>query len=592
MKTHSTGSFKLMRVELSPWKLTETTLSHHLDGSDNLSIKRRKDRLTSWSREEKNFAACFIEQTSSSLRSRKKRIVKKGQSSKSITSEDEDRLPVLICTSPHRISVLVENDTSDNDTGSNQENPVPVLQESYMLQFSSRPSKGNAYLPPHNVPPSTNVQKNGKSQSSSRDFVHAIPAVYDSMRNVVFALQEGNTKLVCINASGSDQRVPNEVSLSLDYPACSLSILHIPRTKLNHSVRSFAYGSCIDGRFFVASLYMPMERELKATLKVEYIVSLDPLSASNDRSMAKHLATCATLVTNGSMVSSREGRSPKRKEVDSNFECDDSTHVLMYQIFLHGNSIWVAKCHISVATPFNYGDSIENGGTSWVNCVADNNSRCSNSVSVVHLTDSTPGKTTISDVSVLGLVEGSEVVSIFYRKSDDHNLTEKNRLPYYASISLLTFTMIDCPVPLPDDTQQIGLVGPALLAVLTSKHDVYLFDSIRKGHVYFRRKIEPIPNDSSDCLLLTDSKRSRLAVAFMRGSKFTVAFASAHATNEASMQLLLRGPRLSLAAGIASSRTLPIAPVVPRTFRLDKNLTDLEDDSDKSQVVAEGTCSF
>lgn len=111
---------------------------------------------------------------------------------------------------------------------------------------------------------------------------------------------------------------------------------------------------------------------------------------------------------------------------------------------------------------------------------------------------------------------------------------------FYATISLRTGRAMGSPIVLPPATQTAGLVGPAVLAVLTTARDVLLFDTIRGAPIYSCRPL-PTPSLPSDpasdggCALVTDAKRSRLAIVFETlNATYAVAYASVRADSTTS----------------------------------------------------------
>jgi hypothetical protein len=92
---------------------------------------------------------------------------------------------------------------------------------------------------------------------------------------------------------------------------------------------------------------------------------------------------------------------------------------------------------------------------------------------------------------------------------------------------------------------------------------------------------------------VTDPKRSRLAIGFEKGGKYTIGFASARAESSASMQAVLSGTtgKLSLAASLASSMRAEPIPVVARTFELTRHL-GTQENCDEHHYVAKGKASW
>jgi hypothetical protein len=146
------------------------------------------------------------------------------------------------------------------------------------------------------------------------------------------------------------------------------------------------------------------------------------------------------------------------------------------------------------------------------------------------------------------MTEVDDSLSIFYR------LTKGDCC--LATLSVSRSCLLGNPFVLPKNTRQAGLVSSGLLCILTDKQKIILFDR--------RRGAEIATHDLSDILhgshgdLVTDVRRSRLAVLFLDEEEFTVALSSVHFGND-SQDLLtaVQGDNFSLAAGLASSFSSP-----------------------------------
>ena len=84
---------------------------------------------------------------------------------------------------------------------------------------------------------------------------------------------------------------------------------------------------------------------------------------------------------------------------------------------------------------------------------------------------------------------------------------------------------------------------------------VLVYDTIRGMRIH-DHPLPPCLDKSASASLISDSKRSRLAVLFKQKDCCAVAFSTVYADNAASAQSLLGGSRLSLAVGLASSLSL------------------------------------
>jgi hypothetical protein len=564
-----------MRVELSPWKFTQTSLE---------PSKRRRDRSDTCSplNDESCFVSSFIDQTSSSLRSRRKRTCKRGPSGKLTTSTDayEDRLPVLLVTTSHRIAVLVESDASIKELSSTASDQ---LVESDVLQFSSRPGKSTAFLPGSKA-----VKRNGTSKKAANEQACPIPAVFDAIQSRVYALQDNNKRLVCFSASpGSISDSTQTVSASLECAALDLSVFHLPRTG-NIPSRCVVYGTCQDARIFVACI---VERDNGHFFSIQHVGFDEPPGSSICD--AQHIGTLAHLRTLDTTVRTSDLIVRKRS---LNTETDMEWPVVVFdQLFRDDTNVVLRRQAVMAAYPAGLKESVAaNGDISWVTAIADTQSRRLSSVSLIP--HNSPAHGTISRATTLGFVDGSEAASIFYTitpSMPNHSMQSngkaagKHESSFFASISLRSPRIVSGPVPLPFQTRQIGLVGPALLAVMTSENEISLFDTMRGSKIFSCQPLASLSDTGLQCTLVTDSKRSRLAIGFEKGGKYTIGFASARAESSASMQSVLSGTtgKLSLAASLASSmRTEPI-PVVARSFDLTRHLGTQEYCDEHHHVV-------
>lgn len=727
-----------MRIELSPWEVAETSF-HHGGGAGTEAgagasspmtspTKRRRQQSDSLSKckgEEKLLSVSFIEQTSSSRRSRKKRKDKKGRPGKASSSaEEEDRTPVLTVTSSHRIAVMVENDTvagsykNSSSTGTGiSVGASKSLQESSILQFASRPSKTTAFLPLDSDSSSnlngTSTKHFGNNNSHKSEERHAnaalplIPAVFDAQQNRVYALQKNNAKLVsyvAANASSSsesaNEAVSSCISVHLEHAASSLSLIHLPHHHHHHrggtsssnsntAARCIVYGTCQDGRIFVACC-SPSATATAAEggggggnanheeqLLVEYIDTTSRSSLVDPHQ--QHVGTLAHLLTRTGETQQHAGTKRKMDDPSSDETGDCCSMIMFHQLFLEDRGIALVRQKVRVTAPVavvlpDVSSTTSNDSSSsqlsWVTAVAGPpNQKPAVSVNLMAPTTATtttdtnhcnnenngaPPRWNISHASALGFVEGTDAISLFYRTTAAKTPTSSvaaarsaslskpnggkavvvaaithkvvaataaavnvNEQSFYAAISLRTGRLIGAaPVALPANTQQVGLVGPALLAALTADREIVLFDTIRGARVYACRP--PLPaaavwqggNDNGNsnnnsnnrsCTLVADSKRSRLAIVFRQVDRYAVAVASVYADNDdvvssSGIQSLLRGPRLSLAAGLASSLTVqPALYVAVPTRRLvsDKSLGNISKENVQEQkAIAKGMYNF
>ena len=408
-----------MRVQLSPWEITRTSFRRPLSTTsrDQSTVPRPL------------IVGCFVEQTSSSLRSRKKRKTGKQGNATEIVVE-EDRLPVLTISSAHRVAVLVENKIAvEHINGEVAEKNG--FEESSLFELTSRPGKLTAFIP----------ESSGKDNKKPSGL--PIPAVFDAQRNRIYALQKNNAKLMCYDTtklSGTD--IDISLSVDLDTPALSLSLLHLPRSSSKSLSRCIAYGTCQDARIFVASL----TTDKKPSLIVEYFKTKLQLS----RGPVDHVGTLAFF------ESLSDGAQQSKRKLESDVSSDECDFVV-YQIVQQAKGVLIVHRKIRI-DPY-----VTKGGT-WASILASG------------FEDVSPGKVVslteegcVSDMKTLGFVEELGAIAISYTTRDERS--------FYTSIVLRTGTAIGSPILLPCGTRQVGLIGPSLLAVLTTSDGTFSADS-------------------------------------------------------------------------------------------------------------------
>lgn len=572
-----------MRVELSRWEIANTSFHHGGPTPASSSPKRRRQQCDSLSNteNEKRITASFIEHTSLSMRSRKKMKGKKGRSRRELTSpDDEDRMPVLTVTSSHRIAVMVEGDANSNNFS------ATGLQESSILQFASRPSKTTAFLP-LDESFGHNAKRNVLAPCPS------IPAVFDAEHSRVYALQNNNTKLVSYASSNAVEgklAASSSISVHLEHAVSSLSLIFLRRSADSNTPRSLVYGSCHDGRLFVACYHCGTDK--KEELLVEYFDSTSDTRTSLVDLPRQHVGTLAytTTLTN---------ENPCGKRTLNDTVETDYLMMTIYQLFREECGIAIVRQNIQIA-PL-YGAN----GSTWATAIASpRHEKTEISVDLISHHENKGVPFTVSHACALGFLEANNAISVFYRatntpsthasqKCNGKTNTRKDsdvEQSFYTCISLRTGQGIGAPISLPATTKQAGLVGPAILAVLTTDNEILLFDTTRGAQMCSCR---PLPSQNNGCYtLVTDPKKSRLAIVFLHNEKYAVASASVCADNGVNMPLLLRGPRLSLAAGLASSLTasaLSSGQGLPKTFAFETSTTDCSMESvHELKAIAKG----
>jgi hypothetical protein len=240
-----------------------------------------------------------------------------------------------------------------------------------------------------------------------------------------------------------------------------------------------------------------------------------------------------------------------------------TAELVVYQFFRQEHGLSLVRLKVSVSTP-----SHSPNQSSWVT-----GSRQSALLSI-RLVDER--ELAIAEISILGLVEDNNAVTVFYKLTDG--------LCFYATVSLRMGQVIGSPVALPF-VKQVGLLGTVMLAVLTDNNEVLLFDTVRGARIG-RHLLEGVSSSCGSCQLVTDMKRSRLAVFFVSDdgvddNKYSIAYSSVQADIVKGQSL--RGPRLSLAAGLASASGGSPLFGPTRTLVFDG---DVSDDGGESQMQA------
>ena len=189
-----------MRVELSPWRIVDSSLAFNVDD------KRRKSSSKLLPTPD-ILASVVVEHSSDSVHQNKRKSKRKTK-----------HRPLVSITSPHRITILTE---------AKDPNQVRRGDE---VQFSSRPGRGFSFLSNDKAPP--------------------VAAVFDNQTDRTYALQKNNTKLVCFTPASSSVGDATEAASSmfvnLNEPALDMQLLHLPSDK-----SCIVYGTCLDGKVFV-----------------------------------------------------------------------------------------------------------------------------------------------------------------------------------------------------------------------------------------------------------------------------------------------------------------------------------------------------
>jgi len=96
------------------------------------------------------------------------------------------------------------------------------------------------------------------------------------------------------------------------------------------------------------------------------------------------------------------------------------------------------------------------------------------------------------------------------------------------------------------------LEGSVVRLMRSNSFAVFVYDTIRGVRIH-NQPLPPSFDDDANLTLVSDAKKSRMAVLSTNKDKYVIAFTTIHAEDATTAQPLLSGTRLSLAAGLASS---------------------------------------
>jgi len=267
------------------------------------------------------------------------------------------------------------------------------------------------------------------------DKLPGISPVLDAKNDMMYALQNGNTRLCCWNAltvQGPDDTKASKVDLSK--PAVSLGLLPLHKGAV--------YGTCTDGSIFIARLDHNTDNQDE--LSVEYLPN------RLTKGVHTHSGTIAQL-PQGAV----KGGSRKRKMSDA----DGHTTVYFYQCFHDDLCLDIVRHEVlfekySVA-----------GGKMIVNNSLDQ--RVLNIPLVVDVDHA------VVDAQMTSSSTGNESLAcVTYRVQRAGGTQEKT---FSALLSLTTGKLERNTVELPSGTRQYGVIGDSLLVIGTEK-SIQLFD--------------------------------------------------------------------------------------------------------------------
>jgi hypothetical protein len=355
-------------------------------------------------------------------------------------------------------------------------------------------------------------------------------------------LENGNSRLLCWPAAENGSETP---ASKLTKPAVSLSLLTLSGGK------SIVFGTLQDRSLYLGRRNQQVEN---GTFAMQYVA---PCDGDDD---VQHVGTVARVTTeeSGAKVGS------KRNATDS-----DHDRATIYQLFVGKHDVSLVRHEIDASLD----------GEDVVNTLGS-----SESATISLIPPGDRESTSIDNATMLEFFDDNGTVTILYSlkeltngKTNGHLTNPKQ---YYATVSLEFGELTGTPVEVAPSTRQAGLVGPSIMAVWTSDDELFLYDTARGAQIH-RESLQDVGIDTTGGVsIITDPKRGRLAIIFVRGEKMCVALSS----------VKLDGPgmseQLSLAAGLASSmematgeangfqvrRTNDLASISKSTLVFDKNV--------------------
>ena len=471
-----------MRVHLSsPWEIAETAL--HI-----AAVKKRRQRGESTHTPgiiiSSDAKACISLPgvTARAISSRRLGSSKKRAQHQVVV---EPLTPTLVVTTEHRISIVgVAKDAR--------------LRESELLQYSSRPGKTHSFIP------TTTIEA---AKLPLSEIASTIPAVFDAINDLVYALDRENTRLLCWPAgSGPDQAQ----TFPLQSAALELNLHHLPTRK------SLVYGSCQDGRIFLG--------ESTDALSVMYVPT-----PSNETANQKIVTTLLRSV--------KRITGHKRK-----LNTTEPENLRFYQVTANKNGCIQLHCH----------EVVLESGDSGLQLSEQSSRTASVTVSKTDLE-----LRDLDQVRSLGLCEDKNAVVISYtlassllaNKEKENGHLSRKQIKLFSLISLETGSLMASPTELPIDALHSCLISPTALAVGTTRN-VLILDLLRGGSLH--QESLPDRNYNHGYLMVADESRAHLSVLFVRKDTDKIGVAIPSGNFHGKLKSFSRKP-INLATGLSAS---------------------------------------
>lgn len=509
-----------MLVQLSPWQSCSTSVP--------ISTKRRRKQSDA-----STFAYDLPLEFEASLVTSTKRIRHKKKLKRNSGSNEE---PTVTITSSHRVCIVGQS--SHSRAGAE----AGGLQECSQWQFQSRPGKSTSFL----QQVSTSI--NGSKQPQHH--VTRIPAILDARNDQVYALQHENATLSCWNAetsSGPEDVDAPAVKVSLSSPAMCMSFLPFQS--------GIAYGTCHDGRLFVATWTAGDHDDKQLTVEYSEQLLIDKT--------CHHVCTfVVSAASTGSepATSSKSGRKRKASQEQHGGE------FVFYQVFAKDTGIVIYRRKANLMEQKCLEDETNGVQASFVDLVSTLEE--SNGVTV------DPCAVSVSQVDESKIAVMYSAGRATNGKSTSNKTLSQQR-HYCATIELETGSLTRRPFVLANYTRHAGAVTPYLLAVATLD-EVLLYD-MAHGSIVHRVVVTDLVGDCKNWSLIAEAKKGRLAVLSVQNGHAQVSFTKATLNGMSYQQAQQEGNEYSIAIGLRSSLGVPSMAFVDESMGSSCGTTSLLD---------------
>lgn len=497
-----------MLVEFSPWETADTSL--------RLSLPKRKR-----SRRGDLSSSCGFFPITGSV------VTTKAGKKKKRTNTESARA-IFAITSPHRVTVLVEKNKGFSAGAPTTEaaDAAFSLHESRELQYTSRPGDSSAFL----------------NEESTK-----IPVLFDARNDRLFALQDGNRKLVCWEShlEGPDDK-NSKGTAKLKEKATSLSLL--PNGML--------IGSCEDGNIFCIAV------ESDNSLIVQY------LSQSSDQNIEGmlHAGTFVALKDQATGTIQYTGKKRKNDKMDGfrTFE--------LYQIFIMGTDVVMVRHELAVPEAFssaNFSVERKSCRTAIISLLPpglDDKSSVVEGASLMPVTSSCP-----------------ETVNLFFRLRGPSESVSKQ---YCCSIHVIHGNLAHPPYISPCSRQHSTMMNHSVLA-MAEEDKLYLCDASNGAVIHS----EPLPaflEQVDDWMLLSDPRKGHLLLLSIREghlhvTKSTVSMESADGIRLSS--------KMTLAARVSASLSKSTGKTPLSTAKIPQSLVAVRNKAFSKETLGDDLVS-